>query len=128
MSTPSITPSFQIYQFSWIQLNTFCAPPKNFFLYRLDFWQLLHPKQLIIFKFSPWNMLVRNLQHHSKLSNKQMKLNSAKYLMCAPRVSYLLLGLDWISDCFYNKTLIICRFSPWYMLVKNLQHHSKLSK
>ena len=40
MSTPSITPSFQIYQFSWIQLNTLCAPPKNFFLYRLDFWQL----------------------------------------------------------------------------------------
>ena len=65
--------------------------PRVFYLFnkfRLDFWQLLQQNSWY-FGFSPWYMLLKNLQHHSKLSNKPMKLNSAKYKMRAPRISYL---------------------------------------
>ena len=72
-------------------------------------------------------MLIKNLQHHSKLSNKPMKLNSAKYKMRAPRVFYLFnkFRLDFWQLLQQNSWYF--GFSPWYMLLKNLQHHSKLS-
>ena len=89
LRTSSITPNCQINQWSWIQLNTKCVPQE--FLAYLISWFLTAATllQLIILGFSRWYMFVKNLQHHSKLSNKPMKLNAAKYIMCAPRVSFL---------------------------------------
>ena len=91
LRTSSITPNCQINQWSWIQLNTKCAP-QEFLAYLISLnWisDSCYNKTADNFGFSPWYMLIKNLQHYSKLSNKPMKLNSAKYKMRAPRISYL---------------------------------------
>ena len=78
--------------------------------------------------FSPWYMFHGNLQHHRKLSNKPLKLNSGKYKMRASRIWTDLIRIDSILTGNASIQLIILGFSPWYMLHGNLQHHHKLSK
>ena len=93
-------------------------------------WGFLTPAasiQLLMLGFSPWYMFHGNLQHHRKLSNKPLKLNSAKYKMHAPRIWTDLISTDSILTGNTSRQLTILGFSPWYMLHENLQHHHKLS-
>ena len=99
MRAPRIPYLFKMFRFNfWHLLHQYsclcwgfhldiCAPKIWTDLIRID--SILTDntsRQLTILGFSPWYMFHGNLQHHLKLSNKPLKLNSAKYKMRAPRI------------------------------------------